>query len=166
MKMNKNVIPNDFDISLALVDSLPVLFFTVSMIIISVIFKSKLFLIGSLLMLFAGICKVLWKIIVATKRKNIWFLFIQMRITMPLGLLLIVASLIINRSLINLSIVLNNLLSLPQITFFIIGVIGMIMMIVFGFTLDGTKKKNNWIEQITNLISQLCFLIGIIIVVR
>lgn len=165
MKVNKESVPQDFNLSLAVVDTIPVLLFGGSTILISLIFNSKLFLVGSLLCLFAGLSKVIWKIIVATKKKNIWFLFIQMRITMPIGLLLMIISFIINKQLINIDVLLINLLSFPVNLFFIIGIIGMIMMLIFALTLDGNKVKNNWMEQITNLIAQLCFFIGLLIIV-
>lgn len=165
MKVNKESIPQDFNLSLAIVDTIPVLLFGGSTILISLMFNSKLFLVGSLLCLFAGLSKVIWKIIVATKKKNIWFLFVQMRITMPIGLLLMIISFIINKHNINIDVLLINLLSFPVNIFFIFGIIGMIMMLMFAFTLDGNKVKNNWIEQITNLIAQLCFFIGLLIIV-
>lgn len=165
MKVNKESVPQDFNLSLAVVDTIPVLLFGGSTILISLMFNSKLFLVGSLLCLFAGLSKVIWKIIVATKKKNIWFLFVQMRITMPIGLLLMIISFIINKHNINIDVLLINLLSFPINMFFIFGIIGMIMMLMFAFTLDGNKVKNNWIEQITNLIAQLCFFIGLLIIV-
>lgn len=165
MKVNKESIPQDFNLSLAIVDTIPVLLFGGSTILISLMFNSKLFLVGSLLCLFAGLSKVIWKIIVATKKKNIWFLFVQMRITMPIGLLLMIISFIINKHNINIDVLLINLLSFPINMFFIFGIIGMIMMLMFAFTLDGNKVKNNWIEQMTNLIAQLCFFIGLLIIV-
>lgn len=166
MKVTKDTVPTDFSLSLALFDGLPVLFFAGSMIVISFLFSSKLFLVGSLLCLFAGLSKVIWKIIVVLKKKNIWFLFIQMRITMPIGLLLMVISVITNKNSINYGLIKNSILSLPSLIFFIIGVVGMIMMLVFGFVLDGSKKKNNWIEQITNAVAQLSFFIGLLLLFK
>lgn len=166
MKVTKDTVPTDFSLSLALFDGLPVLFFAGSMIVISFLFSSKLFLVGSLLCLFAGLSKVIWKIIVVLKKKNIWFLFIQMRITMPIGLLLMVISVITNKNNINYGLIKNSILSLPSLIFFIIGVAGMIMMLVFGFVLDGSKKKNNWIEQITNAVAQLSFFIGLLLLFK
>lgn len=166
MKVTKDTIPTDFSLSLALFDGLPVLFFAGSMIVISFLFSSKLFLVGSLLCLFAGLSKVIWKIIVVLKKKNIWFLFIQMRITMPIGLLLMVISVITNKNNVNYGLIKNSILSLPSLIFFIIGVAGMIMMLVFGFVLDGSKKKNNWIEQITNAVAQLSFFIGLLLLFK
>ena len=76
-KMTKDTIPENFTLSLAFVDSLPVLFFGGSMIVIGLLFGSPLFLIGAALCFWAGAAKVLWKIIVVTKKKNIWWMFLQ-----------------------------------------------------------------------------------------
>ena len=160
-KLDKNSIPQDFSLRLALVDGIPVILFSISMILLSKLLNSYLFLLGSILCLMAGICKVLWKIIVVLKRKNIWFLFIQMRIIMPLGLIMMIVGFVISSSNLDLKI----FISFPAILFFIIGIIGMSLMFVFAFTLDGSVSKNNWIEQITNIIAQLAFLIGLILII-
>ena len=161
-KMNKNVIPEDFTLSLALVDAIPVVFFGLSMIVVGVIFDSLLLMIGAFLCLLAGLAKVIWKIIVATKRKNIWFLFIQMRTIMPVGLLLMIIAGIINRNNIDFMIIINKAFSMPSSFFFIVGIICMCLMIVFAFVLDNSKVKNNWLEQIVNAIAQICFFIGLL----
>lgn len=163
--MSADIVPKDFTLSLALFDALPVLFFVGSMVLISKIFSSKLFFIGSLLCLFAGLSKVIWKIIVVLFKKNIWFFFIQMRITMPIGFLLIIISLIVNRNTIDFSLIYKSITSMPSLMFFIIGVVGMVLMLIFGFTLDGSKLSNNWIEQITNFVAQLSFFLGILFIV-
>ncbi|MDO5446032.1 MAG: hypothetical protein Q4F31_10490 [Eubacteriales bacterium] len=162
-KITKETIPNDFTLSLAIVDAIPVIFFCLSMITVGARFKSILFLTGALLALFAGVAKVLWKIIVVLKRKNIWWLFLQMRITMPIGLILMIVSVIINRQRINVSGIWNAITALPAIVFFIIGAAGIVLMMVFAFALDGSKVKSNWIEQITNGIAQAAFFVGILL---
>ena len=48
-KMTKDTIPENFTLSLALVDALPVLFFGGSMILIGLLFGSPLFMIGAAL---------------------------------------------------------------------------------------------------------------------
>ena len=68
-KMTKDTIPEDFTLSLALVDALPVLFFGGSMILIGVLFGSVMFMLGAVLCFWAGAAKVLWKVIVV-KKKN------------------------------------------------------------------------------------------------
>lgn len=161
-KVTKDTVPTDFSLSLAIVDAIPVILFGLSMIVLSKIFSSAFLLVGASLCLFAGICKVLWKIIVVLKQKNIWFLFIQMRITMPIGLLLMIIAIIIAKGNIDWINIINKILSLPAIIFFVIGILGMSLMLVFAFALDGKIAKNNWIEQITNFVAQLAFFIGLL----
>ena len=90
-KMTKDVVPSDFTLGLVIVDAIPVLFFCASMVIAGLMFKSYLFVIGALMCLFAGACKVLWKLIVVLRQKNVWWMFLQMRILMPVGLVLMIA---------------------------------------------------------------------------
>ncbi|MDO4940914.1 MAG: hypothetical protein Q4E33_04400 [Erysipelotrichaceae bacterium] len=161
--MNKNIIPTNFTLPLAIFDALPVLFFCSDIIILGSRFHSILFIIGGILCAFAGLSKVIWKIIVVLKQKNIWFLYMQMRTTMPLGFVLILISLFVNRNKINFNSLKNGIISKPQNIFFIIGCICMILMFIFAFTLNGADVKHNWIEQIINCIAQLCFMVGIII---
>lgn len=72
-----------FPLSLALFDALPVIFFSTAMLIIAVNYKNILFIIGAMLCTLAGVCKVIWKIIIAGTRKDIALLNRQLRVTMP-----------------------------------------------------------------------------------
>lgn len=161
-KVTKDIVPDDFTLSLAIVDAIPVVTFCISMLIIGKIIESKLFALGALLCFCAGAAKVIWKIIVVINKKNIWFFFVQMRIIMPIGLLIIIISLFINSG--NIAYLINGVTSMPSLLFFVFGLICMGLMLIFGFVLDGSKSKNNWIEQCTNIVAQLCFLIGLMIV--
>ena len=162
-KMTKDTVPEDFTLSLAIVDALPVLFFGGSMILTGLLFKSSLFLIGALLCFWAGAAKVLWKIIVVTKKKNVWWLFLQMRIVMPAGFVLMILSVILNLKRINLSAILTDVTSLPSAVFFLIGVIGMILMGIFASKLDSSDVRSNWIEQLTNAVAQASIFVGILL---
>ena len=161
-KMTKDTIPENFTLSLALVDALPVLFFGGSMILIGLLFGSILFMVGAVLCFWAGAAKVLWKIIVVTKKKNIWWMFLQMRIVMPLGFVLMLFAVILNRSAIDLSSVFAAAISFPAVIFFVIGVIGMVLMGVFAAKLDSADVRSNWIEQLTNAIAQASVFTGIL----
>ena len=161
-KMTKDTIPEKFTLSLALVDALPVLFFGGSMILTGLLFGKPLFLFGAALCFWAGAAKVLWKIIVVTRRKNIWWLFLQMRTVMPLGFALMLLSVILNRSTINLTSVLVAVLSLPSAIFFAAGVTGMVLMGIFAAKLDSADVRSNWIEQLTNTIAQAAIFTGIL----
>ena len=161
-KMTKDTIPENFTLSLALVDALPVLFFGGSMILIGLLFGSLLFLIGAALCFWAGAAKVLWKIIVVARKKNVWWMFLQMRIVMPVGFALMILAVILNRSEINLPAVLASVLSFPSVIFFAAGVIGMVLMGVFAAKLDSADVRSNWIEQLTNAIAQASIFTGIL----
>ena len=151
----------NFTLGLALFDALPVLFFSASMILIATHFKSTSFIIGAILCSLAGCGKVIWKIIVAARNKDIHVLNTQMRILMPVGFILMIIGVMLNRSHIHL----QNAFTFPSILFFFITILGMICMSVFAAKLDSTKVKSNWIEQITNAIAQLSFLIGVIVTI-
>ena len=161
-KMNKDFVPEDITLNLAIVDTIPVVFFGLSMIIVGILFKSTLLLVGAFLCLLAGLAKVIWKIIVATKKKNIWFLFIQMRMIMPIGLVLMIIAGIMNRNNVDFQLLISKALSFPSLFFFIFGIFGMVCMAIFAFTLDNSKVKNNWIEQIINAIAQISIFMGLL----
>ena len=156
----------DFPLSLAFFDALPVIFFSAAMLIIAWNFHNTCFIIGAVLCALAGIGKVTWKIIIAGTKKDIVILNRQLRVLMPVGFLLIIVGLVTGLSgMHNIGAVLASILSFPAVFFFAVTVIGMIMMSVFACKLDGTKLRSNWIEQITNAIAQGCFLLGVLCVV-
>lgn len=162
-KMTRETIPEGFTLSLALVDALPVLFFCASMMVIGRLFSSFLFLLGALVCFIAGAAKVLWKIIVVLKRKNIWFLFLQMRILMPIGFAMMLISLVVNRARISLAEIAAGFLRMPSLFFFAVGILGMVLMMVFAVKLDSSDVKANWIEQLTNGIAQAAFFVGLLL---
>ena len=161
-KMTKDTIPENFTLSLALVDALPVLFFGGSMILTGLLFGKPLFLFGAALCFWAGAAKVLWKIIVVTRRKNIWWLFLQMRTVMPLGFALMIFAVILNRNVINLPVIFTAVTSFPSAIFFAAGVTGMVLMGVFAAKLNSADVRSNWIEQLTNAIAQAAIFTGIL----
>ena len=163
MSNSANGLPEDFTLSLALVDAIPVVLFCCSMILIALRFHSALFLIGAIASAFAGCGKVLWKIIIVAVQKNATWLAKQFRYLMSAGFLLMILALIVNCSHIQWHTLLVSLTAMPSVLFFIIGICGMILMFIFGAKLDKTDVKSNWIEQCTNLVAQLCFLLGIIL---
>ena len=162
-KMTKDTIPESFTLSLAFIDAIPVLFFGGSTILTGLLFGSPLFLTGAALCLWAGAAKVLWKIIVVTKKRNVWWMFLQMRVVMPTGFVLMLLSLILNRNAIDLSAVSAAVFSLPSVLFFAVGVIGMALMGIFAAKLDPADVRSNWIEQLTNATAQAAIFIGILL---
>lgn len=153
---------DNFTLSLALFDALPVIFFSAGILLIATKFTNPGFVIGAFLCSAAGCLKVLWKIILAGCKKDISILNRQLRFLMPVGFLLLIVGIISGRKNSALLSILQSALQFPSILFFIITLIGMVFMSIFAFKLDGTKARSNWIEQITNTIAQGCFLLGII----
>ena len=163
-KQKKNASYEGFTLSLALVDALPVLFFGGSSIILGLLFKSPLFVIGACLIFLGGLGKVLWKIILATKKKDVAFLNKQMKYTMMTGFFLVLLSVIINIKRISLSAMGTALVSFPACIFFLLFVAGMVTMGVLAKKLDSSVAKNNWVEQCVNGVAQLCLFIALLIV--
>ena len=160
--MTKDTIPENFTLPLVFTDAIPVIFFTLNMILLGKMFESPLFILGSLLCFLGGAGKVLWKLIVVLKQKNVWFLFVQLRILMPVGFLMIFASLILGRDQLSLYAIVSGFTSMPSLVFFILGILGMILMMIFAKKLDSSDVKSNWIEQLTNGLSQIFIFIGLL----
>ena len=152
-----------FTLGLALVDAIPVLSFGISMVIIAGRFPSPLFMIGAILSVLAGCCKVAWKLVLGIAKKDLRWLnkpFLPMQIT---GFGFILGSLLTNLGKIHWAAVFRALLGFPSLLFFIswIGLMGFM----------GWYRKNrfrnddahsNWTAQIVNAIGQTCLLLGIL----
>lgn len=154
-----------FTIGLALVDAIPVLIFGGTVVIISTAIQSPVFLIGGLFSIFAGLGKVIWKIILAVKEKDSVFWRKQFKVTMPLGFLLMIVGIVIKKSVINWANLLNSLISFPAILFLILALCSMIAMITMAKKLDQNNAKHNWIEQGTNILMQVFVLLAVISIV-
>lgn len=149
-----------FSLSLALVDALPVLFFGTATLLAALKLRSAFFVLGAVLCTLAGLGKVTWKIILAAAKKDVAFLKWQLRIIMPPGFVLLILGAIKSIGE-NRKEVLSLVLSFPSVMFFSVTALGMVLMCVFAVTLDQSKARSNWIEQITNAVSQCCFLLGV-----
>lgn len=153
----------DFSLSLALFDALPVLFFSLAILLIAIRFQNILFITGAILCVCAGLGKVIWKIILAASRRDIFWLNRQLRFLMPTGFLLIILGVLTGLRHIAFSALLTDILAFPAVLCFSVTLLGMILMSIFAFTLDASKSRSNWIEQITNAIAQGCLLMGVLI---
>jgi len=162
-KIDKNTVPEDFTMGLALVDAIPVIFFGINAVLLGILFNSPLLIAGAILCFLAGAGKVIWKIIVATKKKNVWFLFVQMRAVMPIGFLLMIASIILLCRQAETKAILSGFIAMPSLIFFGIGFLGMVLMMVFAIKLDSSDVKSNWIEQLTNGASQIAIFVGLLL---
>ena len=149
-------------ISMTIVDAVPCILFGISMAVIYQVFPSVLFAAGAILCTLAGFGKVLWKLILAIWKKDVRFLFMQMRTTMPLGGVLIAVSLVVNHSMVNVQTIVQSILWFPGWLLLLLSVLGFCMMGVCAGKLDPNDVKSNWIEQGINCFAQLmlvCFVI-------
>ncbi len=163
-RITRNTIPEGFSVSLALVDLIPVVFFGLSAIRAGRLFASTWFVAGAVICLVSGVVKVLWKLIAAEFRQNIWPLFVQMRVLMPVGFLLMLAALFIDRRNLNGGAILSGLAAFPACIFFGLGAVGMVLMAIFAFRLDSGDPRANWLEQAVNGFAQACIFIGLLLV--
>ena len=152
-----------FTVGLALVDAIPVLSFGISMVIIASRFDSPTFIIGAVLSVLAGCCKVCWKLILGIRKKDIRLLNKPFVPLMAVGFGFIVGSLIGGWKKISWASVLTSVLSFPSILFFVawIGLMGFM-----GWYRKNKFKnddaRSNWTAQIINAVGQSCLLLGIL----
>ena len=152
-----------FTLALALVDAVPVLSFGISMVIIASRFDSSLFMIGAILAVLGGCCKVAWKLVLGIWKKDLRWLnkpFVPMMAT---GFGFILGSLLTGLGKINWAGVGAALISFPSILFFIawsglMGFMGWYRKNRF----QHDNAKSNWTAQIVNAVGQTCLLLGIL----
>ena len=152
-----------FTVGLALVDAIPVLSFGISMVIIAGRFDSPLFLIGAILSVLGGCCKVAWKLVLGITKKDLRWLnkpFVPM---MAGGFLVLLVSLVIGFGTIDWAAVLAAVTSFPSLLFFIawIGLMGFMGWFRKN-KFQNDDAKTNWTAQIVNAIGQTCLLLGIL----
>ena len=152
-----------FTLGLALVDAIPVLSFGISMVIIAGRFDSPLFMLGAILSVLGGCCKVAWKLVLGIWKKDLRWLnkpFVPMQIT---GFGFIFGSLLTGFGKIDWAAVLAAVTGIPSLLFFIawIGLMGFM-----GWYRKNKFKnddaRSNWTAQIVNAIGQTCLLLGIL----
>ena len=152
-----------FTIGLALVDAIPVLSFGISMVIIASRFPSPLFMIGAILSVLGGCCKVVWKLVLGIWKKDLRWInkpFVPM---MAGGFLLLIVSVIAGFGKIQWAGVGAAILSFPSVLFFVawIGLMGF-MGWYRKHKFSNEDAKSNWTAQIVNALGQTCLLLGIL----
>lgn len=153
-----------FTVALALVDAVPVLSFGVSMVIIASRFPSPLFLLGAILSVLGGCCKVAWKLALGIWRKDLRWLnkpFVPM---MAGGFLLLLLSVLWNITGIDWAGVAAAVTGFPSALFFaawigLMGVMGWYRKHIFS----NDDPRSNWTAQIINALGQTCLLLGILL---
>ena len=163
VKMTKDIIPVGFTYSMVLVDMFPVLFFGGTAVLLGMIMENIVVITGAIISFVSGLIKVYWKYIVVKEKKNIWWMFKQMRILMPVGMLMVITGLVISSLSGKHPGVFKLMCTYPQSVFFVLGILGMMAMIYCGMKLDSSNPKSNWIEQTINSVAQGAIFVGMLL---
>lgn len=161
-----------FTVGLALVDAIPVIFFSLSLILIATALSGAgitfwLVLVGAVAIALAGLCKVLWKLLLGLKVGNVKFLNKIFVPFMAGGFMVAVIGAIVGTftKAIAWGKVLAAIVSLPAIIFFVLGFAGMGVM---GYVKSTNKRdefnkdaKKNWVAQFVNGFAQCMMFLGI-----
>lgn len=150
-----------FTVQLAVVDALPVLFFGIAAVMLGLKLHSAVFFIGALICLLAGAGKVLWKLLIALKSKDVPLLGAQLRYLMPAGFLLMILGAVFSDRA-QLKTLLQAAVQMPSALFFLLGILGLMGMILCAKKFDPHDVKGNWIEQIINAVAQGCVMLGVL----
>ena len=152
-----------FTLGLALVDAIPVLSFGISMVIIASRFPSPLFMIGAILSVLGGCCKVAWKLVLGIWKKDLRWInkpFVPM---MAGGFLLLIVSVIVGFGKIDWAGAAATILSFPSILFFVAWICLMGFMGWYRkHKFSNEDAHSNWTAQIVNALGQTCLLLGIL----
>lgn len=164
-KLKANISDNHehkgFTVSLALADALPVLFFGAAAVLLGLKLRSAVFFLGALVCLAAGAGKVLWKLLLACRQRDVPLLGAQLRYLMPAGfLLMLLGALTVDRAVVRA--LLASAVRLPSALCFAGTVIGLAAMIVCARRFDRHDVRGNWIEQGVNAVAQGCALLGVL----
>lgn len=154
-------LPEGFTLSLALVDAIPVALFCASAATFGAQVGSPLFVAGAVLAFLGGAGKVSWKLLIALAHKNLPVLSRQMRVTMPIGFVLMIAGAVMHAGAAGA--VLAKLASMPNLLLVIAWVGCMCAMGYFAGHRNQFDARSNWIEQLTNAVGQLCLLLALLL---
>ena len=167
--MNKDTLPEDYTLGLAAFDAVPVILFGMASKLLACMTGSVLVILGGVICFVSGMLKVLWKFLVVLRRKNVWPLFVQMRIGMPAGFMVMLAGLIaglFKKNHKERAVIGKAVCQPAQIVFLLLSAAGIGAMIFCGKKLDSTQAKANWIEQGCNTAAQGSFLAAMVCIAK
>lgn len=162
-----------FTVGLALVDALPVIFFSCSLIVIVTALAGTsvtfwIVLIGALMIALAGLCKVAWKMCLGLGIGDIKILNKIFVPFMATGFMVALFGAIFGtiKHVIKWNVVLKSVITIPAIIFFILGFVGMGVMSFLRKSTDresfNKDAKKNWIAQFVNGFAQGMMFLGIL----
>lgn len=152
-----------FTLAMALVDAVPVVLFACSMLVMASGFPSWLFRLGALLSVFAGGCKVAWKLLLGLKQKDIPWLnkyFIPVQGT---GFALILLSLIVDFIRIPWIRVFTGFFSMPSLLLFLLWFGLMYAMGWYRKNFFDNSPESNWTAQLINCMAQSALLLALLL---
>lgn len=149
----------DFTPALAVVDAVPVLFFGAAMVLAAGRFGSAAFGLGAAVITLAGCGKVLWKLLLALRQRNVawlnrWFIPCQI-----FGFLLVVLGLVLDGK----NIVWAQFIQLPAAGFFVLWLVGLGVMGWYRKTRFDNSLRANWTAQLINTAAQGALLLGVLL---
>lgn len=156
-----------FSLSLAIFDTIPIIFFCGNAFLISKHVSNYPFMIGITIIILAAIGKVIWKLVKSIFHKDLQILnrhFLPIMIsgmcTMLIGLFYSIAtdSYVFNT-------IRQQVSTFPSCIFFILSTIGLISLIIFRIKTNkktfNTHSAPNWIGEIINSFTQIMLFIGL-----
>jgi hypothetical protein len=106
---------------------------------------------------------------VVLRRKNVWPLFVQMRIGMPVGFMVMLGGLtagLVKKDREGRAAIGKAVCRPAPIAFLLLSAAGIGAMIFCGKKLDSAQAKANWIEQGCNTAAQGSFLAAMMLIVK
>ncbi len=161
-----------FTVGLALVDAIPVIFFSASLVLIASALAGSgatfwIVLVGAVMVAISGLCKVLWKLLLGLKVGDIKILNKIFVPFMAVGFMTTLVGVIVGTvtKVIKWNTVLGRALSIPSVIFFVCGFIAMGFMGKLKKSTDresfNKDAKKNWIAQFVNGFAQAMIFLGI-----
>lgn len=156
-----------FTLSLALLDFVPVAAFGVAVVIVAVAFNSPLFLAGAIISLAAGMCKVLWKLILGSSGKDVKWLNKGFVPAQSAGFLLMLVAAVLNIKRINFAVLGAAVTGMPQLVFFIAWA-GLLSAMVWykKNRFECYSARANWTAEIINSVGQCSLLAAVLFAVN
>ena len=166
--MEKDESHPGFTLSLALMDAIPVLLFLATVVVAGTAVHNIVFTIGACFMVFAGVGKVLWKILLGLGKGDVKFLNTLFAPLMIIGFLLIICGVVIafKKQVLTWGMIKTDILSFPAIVFIGLAVVGLCLMTIIRINHSAdelsTQAGVNWMAEWTNTFAQAFLLIGMI----
>lgn len=153
-------LPSGFTVELAAVDAVPVLLFCGSALALAGRVDSVAFVLGAALAAMGGVGKVAWKFVIACARKNVPLLSQQMRITLPIGFLLMIGGALATGTG---PAAVAARLSAASWALLGVWLACMVAMGVLAVRAHQSDAASNWAEQLVNIVGQAALLGAILV---